>query len=208
MWKYFVEATVEIIEEEGIDKVTIRKVADRAGYNSATLYNYFSELSHLKFFAAMRLLRGYVEDVSLFINKGESPLEQYILAWECFCRHSFKSPELFYAVFMMDLGDQPERLMQRYYESYPADLLDVPAEIQPSLFERNVMKRGISLLDRAVAAGQVPKANLTAINEMTNLVWQGMMAAVLNNRLEYDIATAEKRTMGYIREIIRERAAD
>ncbi|WP_040224980.1 TetR/AcrR family transcriptional regulator [Bhargavaea cecembensis] len=204
MWKYFVEATVEIIEEEGISKVTIRKVADRAGYNSATIYNYFSELSHLVFFASMRLLRDYVEDVSQYVKKADTPLEQYVLAWECFCRHSFKSPELFHAVFMMDLGDQPERLMERYYETYPADLLDVPEAIQPSLFERNVMKRGRSLLVHAVEAGQVPEEKLTGINEMTNLIWQGMMSAVLNNRLEYDIETAEERTIGYIKEVIRE----
>lgn len=49
MWKYFVDATAEIIEEEGLENVTIRKVADKAGYNSATIYNYFSEVSHLIF---------------------------------------------------------------------------------------------------------------------------------------------------------------
>ena len=49
MWKYFVDATAEIIEEEGLENVTIRKVADKAGYNSATIYNYFSEISHLLF---------------------------------------------------------------------------------------------------------------------------------------------------------------
>lgn len=43
MWKYFVDATAEIIEEEGVENVTIRKVADRAGYNSATIYNYFQK---------------------------------------------------------------------------------------------------------------------------------------------------------------------
>lgn len=50
MWQYFIEATAAIIEEEGYDHITIRKIADKAGYNSATIYNYFSELSHLTFF--------------------------------------------------------------------------------------------------------------------------------------------------------------
>ena len=44
---YFIEAAVKIIDEEGIEGVSIRKVADIAGYNSATLYNYFDDLPHL-----------------------------------------------------------------------------------------------------------------------------------------------------------------
>lgn len=47
MMHYFIDAAVQIIDEEGIDGVSIRKVADIAGYNSATLYNYFDDLPHL-----------------------------------------------------------------------------------------------------------------------------------------------------------------
>ena len=36
---YFIDATNLIIEKEGLDAVTLRKVADLAGYNSATIYN-------------------------------------------------------------------------------------------------------------------------------------------------------------------------
>ncbi|WP_213423741.1 TetR/AcrR family transcriptional regulator [Bhargavaea massiliensis] len=202
MWKYFVEATVEIIHEEGIDKVTIRKVADRAGYNSATLYNYFSELSHLKFFAAMRLLGGYTEEVTARMEDGETPLDKYLIAWECFIRHSFRSPKLFNAVFIMDLGDQPGKLMQRYYEVYPAELVNVPDELQPTLFERSVMQRGKSMLQMAAEEGQIPMEQMNPVNEKTNLIWQGMMTNILNHRLDYDIGQAERNTMNYIREII------
>ena len=41
---YFVEATEKILREEGIPGVTIRRIAAEAGYNSATLYNYFQDL--------------------------------------------------------------------------------------------------------------------------------------------------------------------
>ncbi|HWO77724.1 MAG TPA: TetR/AcrR family transcriptional regulator, partial [Bacillus sp. (in: firmicutes)] len=36
MWKYFVDATAQIIEEEGVENVTARKIADIAGYTSST----------------------------------------------------------------------------------------------------------------------------------------------------------------------------
>lgn len=61
MWQYFVDATVEIIEQKGIENVTIREIATKAGYNSATIYNYFREVSHLIFFAALKYLNKYIE---------------------------------------------------------------------------------------------------------------------------------------------------
>ena len=43
MMKYFIEAGKQIILEEGVKNVTVRKVADLAGYSYATLYNYFED---------------------------------------------------------------------------------------------------------------------------------------------------------------------
>ncbi|WP_231689561.1 TetR/AcrR family transcriptional regulator [Bacillus sp. FJAT-27245] len=209
MWKYFVEATAEIIEEEGMDKVTIRKVADKAGYNSATIYNYFSEISHLIFFASMKFLKPYTDEVPVYLEKGAHPLEKFLLAWECFCKHSFRNPQIFHAVFIMDLGSQPDKLLQRYYELYPNELIKIPEDLKPILFERNTTKRGRSYLEAALREGYIHEENVDSINEMTILVWQGMLTNILNNRRDYNPDEAASITMNYISEIVRnERAFD
>lgn len=202
MWKYFVDATAEIIEEEGLENVTIRKVADKAGYNSATIYNYFSEISHLIFFASMKFMKNYTDEVSLYIEKGKDPLEKYLLAWECFCNHSFKQPQIFHAVFIMDLGDQPEKLLEDYYKIYPSDLINIPEELKTILFERNVSKRGRSFLEIALKEGFIKEENVDSINELTILIWQGMFTNILNNRKSYEFQEAVKITMDYISEIV------
>lgn len=46
---YFIEATKEILKGEGLTCVSVRNVADRAGYSYATLYNYFSDIKDLIF---------------------------------------------------------------------------------------------------------------------------------------------------------------
>lgn len=51
---YFINATIELMEEIGIENLTIRKVAERAKYNSATLYNYFDSLDELEMFASVK----------------------------------------------------------------------------------------------------------------------------------------------------------
>jgi AcrR family transcriptional regulator len=202
MWKYFVEATVEIIEEEGLDKITIRKVADKAGYNSATLYNYFSEVSHLIFFASMKFLKPYTDEVAVYMERGSNSLEKYLLAWECFCKHSFQSPQIFHAVFNSDLGEHPEQMLEHYYNLFPNDLINIPEELKLILLERNMSKRGRSVLEVAVRDGYIKERNVDAINELTILIWQGMFTNILNNRKLYTPEEATQITMKYIREIV------
>ena len=202
MWKYFIDATAEIIEKEGIENVTIRKVADRAGYNSATIYNYFTEISHLIFFASMKFLKSYTDDVGSAIEKGRNPLEKYILSWECFCKHSFQQPQIFHAVFIMDLGNHPEKLLADYYEIYPSDLINFPEELKVILFERSVSKRGRSILEIAANEGFIDNADIDKVNEMTILIWQGMLTNLLNNRTTHEVEKASEITMAYITEII------
>ena len=46
----FIDAAFSIIETEGVENITIRKVAGIAGYNSSTIYNYFEDLDQLVLF--------------------------------------------------------------------------------------------------------------------------------------------------------------
>jgi AcrR family transcriptional regulator len=202
MLQYFIDATAEIIEKEGVESVTIRKVADIAGYNSATIYNYFGELSHLVFFASMKFLKDYTNDLSVYMARGKSALDKCLLAWECFCNHSFKNPKLFHAIYLSNLGEQPQELIQRYYSLYQSDLIDLPEELKPIVIEANLWKRNETFLQRCVDEGSIKKENLEKISEMTMLIWQGMLTTLLNNRGNYTNEEATKKTLSFVKEII------
>ena len=202
MWTYFIDATEELIKTEGIQQVTIRNVAEKAGYNSATIYNYFSEFSHLLFFASFKFLSPYLSKVIKEMEKQKDPVQKYIVAWECYSEHSFSNPDIFNAVFLMDLGDHPENMLDRYYELYPPDLLDIPEELHPLLLDRNITSRGRVALSGIVSAGLLSEESAEELNELTNLVWQGMFSNLLNNRAHYSPEEAHKRTMKYVTKII------
>ncbi len=44
---YFIEATKEILKGEGLKCISVRNIAERAGYSYATLYNYFGDSKEL-----------------------------------------------------------------------------------------------------------------------------------------------------------------
>lgn len=46
---FFVEATKNILRSEGVKGISVRSIADAAGYSFATLYNYFRDVRELIF---------------------------------------------------------------------------------------------------------------------------------------------------------------
>ncbi len=99
---------IKLLKRKASKKVTIRKVAKIAGYNSATIYNYFDNCNQLIFFASIRFMEDYVKEMPEYIAQGDNELEKLILMWECFCYHSFKKPKIYYASLPMILEANQE----------------------------------------------------------------------------------------------------
>ncbi|MEW9673956.1 TetR/AcrR family transcriptional regulator [Ammoniphilus sp. 3BR4] len=199
MWEYFVDATAKIIEEQGIENVTVRKIADLAGFTSSTIYNYFEELSHLVFFASMKFTQDYSKELSVYMAKGQNSVEKWLLSWECFCKHSFNNPQVYHAVFIADLGSKPEELLKHYFEVFQNDLTGLSEEIKPLILEHNLSKRSRTVLEKAVQEGYIDNEDIEEISDMTILIWKGMLTTVLNNRRDYNPNEAVEQTMKYIR---------
>jgi AcrR family transcriptional regulator len=202
MWRYFVEATVEVIEEQGIENVTIRKVADKAGYTSPTVYNYFQELSHLIFFSAMRFTKDYIEDLPKYMNQGTNTIEKWLYSWACFCKHSFEKPNIYAIIFINDLGSVPEDFLDHYYKTYKNDLVGLPEQIQSIILEHTLSKRSVLFLQQAINEELIDAKDVEFIAETTLLIWKGMMMTVLNNRRKYSTDEAIRQTMYYVYESV------
>lgn len=182
MWQYFIDAATEVIEEEGMENVTIRKVADLAGYTSSTAYNYFEDLSHMKFFAALRFIKPYTEDLPRYIEQGENTLEQWLYTWKCFLKHSFERPFIYQTIFLDDLGDASDEMLSRYYQIYPEDLISVPTELQGLLKEESFSKRSENFIFAAAEEGFIDQRDLASLAEITHMIWVGALTLYINKR--------------------------
>lgn len=193
--KLFIEAASEIISREGIERVTIRKVAEGTGYNSATIYSYFENLRQLVFLAAASSLHDYVAAMPEYIEKGKNALEKFLLMWECFCRHSFQKPRDYYAVFSDNIGAEPEALVAHYYELFPEELAEAPRDLQPMLRETDLKQRNMIALSSCTEAGFFSREDEEAVEESIRLLYQGMLTLMVNRRVDYTPEEAVKRTM-------------
>lgn len=120
---YFIEATQKLIRTEGMDSLSIRKIANTAGYNSATLYNYFYDLEHLIMFGSVCYLREYVLALASSLNSEMTSKERFQTIYHCFNEIAFQNPDIFYHMFFgrysSSLG---EVLHTYYYELFPDEL--------------------------------------------------------------------------------------
>ncbi|MCT4619955.1 MAG: TetR/AcrR family transcriptional regulator [Marinisporobacter sp.] len=202
MMRYFIKATHEIIEKEGVDHVTIRKVADLAGYNSATLYNYFENLDHLIFFASIKYLKDYALNFSSFIEDTKNAMEQYLGIWKCFCYYSFQKPKIYYALFFDNNRNLTQTTIKEYYEIFSHELDEHFKNILPMFLKQDIYDRNMIILAPCVSEGFIKKEDLEEINEMTILLYQSMLLKVIHEQENISIDHMLEKALKYIQQII------
>lgn len=152
---YFIEATEKLIHEEGIDGLSIRKIATEAGYNSATLYNYFQDLEHLVLFASVRHLRAYAEELRKQTQRDMTSIEIYRTIYRVFSEYSFRSPDIFYNVFFGRYSDRLRDVLKQYYELFPDELGDHKSLVKSMLSQWNIYERDHAVMAALVEEGFV-----------------------------------------------------
>ncbi|MBQ9647740.1 MAG: TetR/AcrR family transcriptional regulator [Oscillospiraceae bacterium] len=161
---YFIEATRSLIQTEGIDGLSIRKIATEAGYNSATIYNYFEDLEHLSLFGSVCYLRDYVLALADSLHEGMNARERFRTIYRCFNDIAFENPDVFYNMFFGRhremLGDV---LRIYYYELFPEELSGISESMRRMMVAGSMFERDSVTMKEMVAEGFVDpaKADIT-----------------------------------------------
>lgn len=204
MLSYFIEATNNIIENEGIENVTIRKVASMAGYNSATLYNYFDNLNHLIFFSSMKYLKDYAENLYSYTKNSKNSIEKYLNVWRCFSYYSYRRPEIYNLIFFGEYSHSAiNESMKKYYSIFPEELGEESKQFLPMLLEDNIHLRDYKLLKAAAEEGYIREEDLADINEMNVLIYQGMLSRLMKKNNTLNVEEAVKKTMRYVEQTLK-----
>jgi AcrR family transcriptional regulator len=163
---YFIEAAQEIMNEEGISNITIRKVAKRAGYNSATLYNYFDDLDHLILYASLKYLHLYNADLIKKLPLCSNERERSLQMWRSFCQVSFLHPEPFERIFFCKYSTQLESIYKKYYLLFPEELKAPSNDLDPIFLSVSLSNRNKMALELLFHEENIPETNLSVINDL------------------------------------------
>lgn len=166
MTALFVNVTRAIMDREGADQVSIRKVAKSAGYNSATMYLYFKDVDELITMASLSYLVDYCRALAKAQKGWRSARDTYIYAWEIFCRHAFLYPHVFYRIFFFQHSTPLEQTIERYYEIFPHQLDDIDGAVKQMLRGGTLESRDYRVLRPLVEEGEIGEQSAALVSTM------------------------------------------
>ncbi|OQY42646.1 MAG: hypothetical protein B6227_01410 [Fusobacteriia bacterium 4572_74] len=202
--RLFIDTTTAIIQEEGIEGVSIRKVAKITGYNSATLYTYFKNLDHLILLACIKFLRKYVIGLDVYIAEAKNPLEESILVWEFFCKCSFEKPDIYKSIFFSNLDFNRIDFenyyeIKEFYKIYPEEITTSFAKFRRMILKLDIYDRNKILLIKIARKKLISPSNITTINDMQILIYKGLLEEATKPENIYKRKVLCNRAIKYIK---------
>ena len=102
---YFIEATKDILRGEGLKNISVRNIAERAGYSYATLYNYFSDVKDLIFECVI----DFQEECEVFIKfetkKTQPGIEKIKAVAKAYMKYFIQYTGIFELFFLEKTSD-------------------------------------------------------------------------------------------------------
>lgn len=202
MMKNFIKASNTIMDTEGIESITIRKVANLVSVNSATIYNHFENLEHLKIFSCLSCFDKYINDLPNYIEYDKDMVYNYLKVWECFINHTIDNIEVFYILFFNSLEKDLDEYIKDYYEIFPISNENFDNSVLNMLKKSTLKKRNEILLLEIYKNGKIEKESIEWINNLSIYTYESILHRLYRNKI--DKVEGKKQMMDYISKILEE----
>ncbi len=160
----FIKVTEQLLKEEGIKNITIRKIANEAGYSSATIYSYFDDLDELILYASMKYRKDYIKSLSREIKSEMTALEQYRKIYQLFNYYTFRNPEIFMNMFFGKHSYRLKDIADTYYDLFPEKSIQFPLVHNLLMFlGGRVYDTDLYLCGRLAKEGYIKQKNVEII---------------------------------------------
>lgn len=191
---YFIEAAEKLIRSEGVEGLSIRKIANEAGYNSATIYNYFNDLEHLALFGSVCYLREYVMILGKSLLPDMTSIDRYRTIYKSFNKVAFRYPEIFHNMFFGRYSYKLSSVIRIYYqELFPSELEGLSAQMKKMLEEGSMYSRDKIVMESMVQEGFVQPEKAEVTLELVIVLHQNFIYEACLRGEELNIEEHEKK---------------
>lgn len=190
----FIVATEKLIRQDGIENLSIRKIAAMAGYNSATIYNYFNDLNQLAMFGSIYYLREYVSQLETELKPQMRAIDRYRTIYRCFNRCALRNPEIYHNIFFGKYSDKLGSVLHLYYnELFPDELNHLSPDMRDMLTRGSMEERDWGTMECMIQEGdiQADKARMTM--ELIIALHQHFLHEAILARKGFDARTHEEK---------------
>lgn len=179
----FTRAAREILETEGLEGVSARKVAERAGWSYATIYNYFQDINHLLWYCIPAYIAEIFAEIQAAMGSEANGVHQLHLAYRTYVRYFLDRPEIYKFMFLTDIGPPP-------------------AELETKLAEPILGKGQEEVLKLCAQQGIIREQDIGLVGELLFVAINGALYAQATGKFPIGPRELEKRIEDYISYIL------
>ncbi|RKD30508.1 TetR/AcrR family transcriptional regulator [Thermohalobacter berrensis] len=161
--KYFIDAAKHILKTKGIDDITVRKVAELAGYSYGTIYNYFKDLNELLWYVVGEIFQDILQFIDNNLDDNNKALEGMKNAYRLYTSYFIDNPNFYRLLFFSQLGKPPEEIEEK---------------IRKPIFAQ----RQIKLLKQCADEGLIKEEDIERISEILTGMVHGLMLFHFSNK--------------------------
>ena len=175
--KLFISSARDIIEEEGFENLSIRRIAEKAGFHNSTIYFYFSDADLLIALASVRSFAEYSRELADLSRQPGTDYDAFFRIWYFFCRQAFDKPNLFHQFFFGKYQDNLTDILNHYYEMFPEEKLEYSQAIEEMYYAPNFRERCLSILRplQNMPDTRIDEKNLDMANDIIIYTFQGLL---------------------------------
>ena len=177
----FIAAAREIIELDGLDKLSIRRVASLTGYSSATIYLYFPSADSLVTMACMSYLEEYCRAIAGDMHLMQTSYDAHMHTWEVFSRYAFRWPHIFYHLFYTHHAVPLSETVESYYKLYPRQLYDIDGPVHEMLLGGTLEDRCMSVLWPLAQERGISREDCEMINDVSICYFRKLLEMKMRN---------------------------
>ena len=165
----FVEATQTLIDSDGLENISIRKIGQKSGFHNSTIYLYFKDVNQLILLASLKHFRDYSSKLAEFGAMTANPVDKFIAIWQAFGQTVFSKPHIFRNFFFGKYSDNLTPIITQYYQLFPEEKATYTREIEEMYYGGNIFDRCLQVLRPLVEVGEnlVTEDNLELVNTIT-----------------------------------------
>jgi len=180
----YIQKAHEIIKTEGMDAVSIRRLAKDMECSSASLYRYFTSRDELLYYSQLPALRDYIKMVSRREHCWENIWDVYIGIWYCYASEAFCNAEAFQLLFFSNINSNLNYAIKEYYSMFPEDIKDSGVILQEMFQISDFHARDKFICTKCINEKAISEENGNKLSRMACTMFEGYLKSILDNRVE------------------------
>ncbi len=141
MKNYFIEAGYSILLKQGAEQLTVRNIAQKAGYSYATIYNYFNNFDELMWAIGVKVLDILADTLNEHYEEVKTKLDNRKVlksVYKKYIDYFLENENLYHFIFFKNINVED---IEQGNKTQPSVLYKLQLKIIENCFKKGVIKK-------------------------------------------------------------------